>query len=348
MVSISSACMRHARRALWLLLSGGALLSGCGRAGTSYVNPLKTAEGDTLRIADPFIYKGADNMYYLTGTSGSNGFDCYKSEDLVTWNFAGELYRPAEGHFGTDAFWAPEVKYYKGGYYLTYSCLDPESGRLLPCLAWSGSPEGPFRDLYLPWFDFGYSAIDCHIFVDDDGSPYLYFSRNGAADGYTYGEIYAARLKDDLSGPDGEPVPIMKASQPWERVRWSVNRCNEGPFVIKSGGRYYMTYSANDTGYEHYGVGVAVADAPLGPWEKYEDNPLMTTDMEKGVSSPGHNSIVESPDGSEMFVVYHRHTDTDGPRPSYDRMVCIDRMRIDDDGKLRIDGPTVTPQPMPR
>ena len=109
-----------------------------------------------------------------------------------------------------------------------------------------------------------------------------------------------------------------------------------------------MTYSANDTGYEYYGVGVAVADAPLGPWVKYEDNPLMTTDMEKGVSSPGHNSIVESPDGSEMFVVYHRHTDADGPRPSYDRMVCIDRMRIDRDGKLRIDGPTVTPQPMPR
>ena len=43
-----------------------------------------------------------------------------------------------------------------------------------------------------------------------------------------------------------------------------------------------------------------------------------------------------------------RHTDADGPRPSYDRMVCIDRMRIDRDGKLRIDGPTVTPQPMPR
>ena len=48
--------MRHARRALWLLLSSGALLSGCGRAGTCYVNKLKTAEGETLRIDDPFIY----------------------------------------------------------------------------------------------------------------------------------------------------------------------------------------------------------------------------------------------------------------------------------------------------
>jgi hypothetical protein len=36
------------------------------------------------------------------------------------------------------------------------------------------------RDLHAPWFDFGYSAIDGHIFVDDDDDkPYLCFSRNG-------------------------------------------------------------------------------------------------------------------------------------------------------------------------
>ena len=74
-------------------------------------------------------------------------------------------------------------------------------------------------------------------------------------------------------------------------MRWNVNRCNEGVTVIKKGKTYYMTYSANDTGFEFYGIGIATAPHPLGPWTKYDDNPLMTTDLSKGVSSPGHNSI---------------------------------------------------------
>lgn len=268
----------------------------------------------------------------------------------MTWRFGGTLYRRPADHFGTDCFWAPEVKYYRGRFYMTYSCADPARGILLTCLAASDTPDGPFRDLHTPWFAPEYSAIDCHIFVDDDEreTPYLYYSCNGHRDGYAFGEIYAARLKEDLSGFDGEPILISQASQPWELVRSDVNRCNEGPFVFKHGDTYYMTYSANDTGYEYYGVGVSTAPSPLGPWTKAEDNPLMTTDLDAGVSSPGHNSIVESPDGSETFIVYHRHADPRGARPSWDRVTCIDRIYIDDAGRLRIVGPTNTPQRRPK
>ena len=108
-----------------------------------------------------------------------------------------------------------------------------------------------------------------------------------------------------------------------------------------------MTYSANNTGYSHYGVGYATAKHPLGPWLKADENPILTTDLSKGVSSPGHNSIVASPDGSEMFIVYHRHADPEGTRPSFDRVVCIDRIFVDRQGRLKVQGPTSTPQPMP-
>lgn len=329
----------------------GAKNGAADRKEKTYTNPVKTADGRVVRIADPFVYRHG-GTYYMTGTTGTAegmGFDYYTSPDLVTWTYAGPLYRRGEGHFGTAAFWAPEVEYYEGKFYMTYSCLDPERGVLLTCLAVSDAPGGPFRDLYTPWFDLGHSAIDCHIFVDDDKerTPYLYFSKNGQQDGYGYGENYVVRLKKDLSGLDGEPRLVSRASQPWEKVNWKVNRCNEGAFVIKHKGTYYMTYSANDTGFTHYGVGVATAPHPLGPWTKYEDNPLMTTDLSKGVSSPGHNSIVESPNGKELFIVYHRHADPNAQMPSFDRIVCIDRLRFDRDGKLRTDGPTSTPQKKP-
>ena len=93
---------------------------------------------------------------------------------------------------------------------------------------------------------------------------------------------------------------------------------------------------------------MSTAPSPLGPWTKAEDNPLMTTDLDAGVSSPGHNSIVESPDGSETFIVYHRHADPRGARPSWDLVTCIDRIYIDDAGRLRIVGPTNTPQRSPK
>ena len=323
-----------------------ALCVGC-REKISYTNPLTTEDGKVVRIADPFIYHH-EGMYYLTGTTKNgelNMFEYFTSPDMVTWSAGGILFKPAEGHIGTAAFWAPEVKYYKGKFYLTYSCLDKQKGRLLSCLAVSETPEGPFKELYTPWFDLGHSAIDCHIFVDDDAAktPYLYYSKNGNQDGYSFGTNYVVELTQDLSQFVGEPRLAIEPDQEWEKVNWAKNRCNEGATVIKHDGIYYMTYSGNDTGYNHYGVGVATAPHPLGPWTKYEHNPIRTTNLEIGVSSPGHNSIVASPDGKQLYIVYHRHADAHGPRPSYDRVLCIDKLYFED-GILKTTGPTSTPQ----
>jgi len=123
--------------------------------------------------------------------------------------------------------------------------------------------------------------------------------------------MYGVALADDLSKPVGEPVKLMEADQPWEKVRYAENRCNERAFVLKHGGRYYMTYSANHTRFRHYGIGYATADKPLGPWVKAEENPIAATNLDIGVSGPGHSCITSSPDGKEMFIVYHTHADAD-------------------------------------
>ena len=335
-----------------LYLTGvGILLATAGIAQThnTYTNPLRTADGKMIRVADPFVFR-YDSLYYMTGTTRQNsGFDCYSSPDLVHWTFLGEAYTKPEGHPGTGGFWAPEVFVYRGKFYMTYSSYNPKTRIMLTSLAVADSPEGPYRDLYSPWFDFGYSAIDCHIFQDDDPerSLYLFFSRNTSRPGISIGQNYVVRLKDDLSGTMGAPEIVVEADQPWEMVDWESNRATEGAFVFKYNGKYYMTYSANNTGYEYYGVGYATADHPMGPWTKAEENPILATDLSRGVSSPGHNSIVFSPDSTERFIIYHRHADPEGARPSFDRVVCIDRLVIDSVGRLRVVGPTSTPQPMP-
>ena len=106
-----------------------------------------------------------------------------------------------------------------------------------------------------------------------------------------------------------------------------------------------MTYSAGHYADPNYGIGYAKATHPLGPWTKSEDNPIVKLDLSIGVSGPGHNSITMSPDGKEMFMVYHSHADV--TKPSGNRVVNIDRIAFDEDGNMRLVGPTRTPQPMP-
>ena len=52
-------------------------------------------------------------------------------------------------------------------------------------------------------------------------------------------------------------------------------RVNEGPYMLVKDGKYYMTYSGSHFESINYGVGYAVADSPLGPFTKYEKNPIM-------------------------------------------------------------------------
>ena len=49
----------------------------------------------------------------------------------------------------------------------------------------------------------------------------------------------------------------------------------EGPSVLKKEGIYYLIYSANHFESKNYGVGYATSDSPMGPWKKYEENPIL-------------------------------------------------------------------------
>jgi hypothetical protein len=72
---------------------------------------------------------------------------------------------------------------------------------------------------------------------------------------------------------------------------------------------------------------------------------VLSKNVDKGgiVTGTGHNSITYSPDGKEMFCVYHGRTTLTGD----ERVVFIDRMKILKDGRLIVEGPRTSPQPVP-
>jgi beta-xylosidase len=277
------------------------------------------------------------------------------------------------------AFWAPEVYEAKGKFYLFYSAQwkenpNAEAENFRIGVAVADKPTGPFIDLAnKPVFDPGYPVIDANVLFDDNGKVYLYYSRcaykhpvesevaswSKSKGWFTEIEeswVYGVELKPDFSRVIGEPVLLLRPpiSMKDKQAEWEsrsvtakeVNRrWTEGSVAFKKAGRYYMMYSTNYFGGKHYAVGYATAKNPLGKFTKALNNPVLQKNSEQGgiVTGTGHNSITYSPDGKEMFCVYHGRTTATGD----ERVVFIDRMKILKDGTLIVIGPTTSPQPMP-
>jgi hypothetical protein len=66
-----------------------------------------------------------------------------------------------------------------------------------------------------------------------------------------------------------------------------------------------MLYSGGFYGDGTYGVGLASAPHPTGPWTKHPDNPILVTG--RGVIGPGHVCLAATTDDGRTLVVRHAH-----------------------------------------
>jgi beta-xylosidase len=240
-----------------------------------------------------------EDQYYAYGTQAEDGIVVYTSDDLEVWEKAPALALHKDNSYGEKWFWAPEVYYVNGKFYMYYSAEEHM------CVATSDSPLGPFvQDVQQPMLP-GEKTIDNTLFIDDDGTPYLFFDRFN--DGLN---IWVAELEDDLKTIRKETLhPCIHVSQEWEEV-WP--RVNEGAFVIKHNGTYYMTYSANSYESQFYGVGCATATDIMSEWTKYPDNPLLQ--KPGNLVGVGHSALFKDKNG-DLRIVFHAHHDDKNIHP---------------------------------
>lgn len=318
------------------------ILGGCSVFGSkvTYQNPI----GDMTDIGDPFVLK-VDDTYYMYATSmASSGFLVWESENLVDWDSGTIAYAHSEQEerWATGDFWAPEVIEKDGTFYMVFSAR-AENGELTTTIAISESPTGPFKDATVDVIGREGSFIDGHFFIDEDGTPYLYYVRDNYDNfigDQQISQIYVQEMSEDLLSLVGEPQMVIEPSQEWETPEGDIV-WNEGPFVVQNEDKYYLMYSANFFASSDYSIGYAVADSPMGPFEKYENNPILAADLNNGVSGPGHNSVTVGLDNETLYAVYHVHTDPHNP--TVDRRPAIDRLYFED-GIMKIDGPTTDEQ----
>jgi beta-xylosidase len=320
-------------------------------------------------FADPFVWE-YNGEYYAVGTGPMEAagqvedgeklatgllaqlrvFPLLRSDDFVTWHNVGGALLPLDPEYG-DAYWAPEVAYCDGNFYLYYSVGHADRGHQLR-VAVSNNPQGPYEDtgktLVNPAvFPF---AIDPHPFQDDDGQWYLFYARDflDTEDGARAGTALMVDRMLDMTTLAGEAKTVLRARSEWQRFLkdrtmydqvWDWHTL-EGPCVRKHEGRYYCFYSGGRWETEQYGVDYGVADQIMGPYsdEGNEAGARVLRTVPGHVTGPGHNSIVVGPDRHTEFLAYHAWN------PSMtERRMCLDRLIWTPDGP-RCAGPTWTPQ----
>src|SRR2546423_13950993 len=118
---------------------------------------------------DPFVLKFRGEYFaYSTGfAADGNAFAILRSSDLVEWSDAGSAMPPLEP--SPPFYWAPEVTYDDGKFYLYYSTGNETLMELR--IAVSDRPDGGFVDSGRRLTEEEF-AIDAHVFTDDDGTRY--------------------------------------------------------------------------------------------------------------------------------------------------------------------------------
>lgn len=276
-------------------------------------------------IGDPFIVK-TDTAYYMYATSFvAEGFKVWKSLDLENWEDLGVCLDLNDSWTCQD-YWAPEVIFHNGNYIMHYSARRKQDGSLRIGVAVSKDPEGPFTDAHNgPMFDLGYAAIDGHVFIDDDGQAYFYFSKD-CSENYVTSTLRASqmcvcRLTDDLLNIASEPVTLFGPSENYDFVMVGDQAWNEGPYVLKQDGVYYMTYSANCYATRDYCICLAKADSPMGPFQKAAGPILTCGEPGEDFSGPGHNAFFYTHEG-KLQMTFHIHTYEDAPSPNRKACIC--------------------------
>jgi GH43 family beta-xylosidase len=309
----------------------------------TYTNPVYPHS-----FPDPFVLKHRGEYWgYCTGLwQDGRAFGVIHSRDLADWRPLAGAMEPLPGNF--PCYWAPEVAYFEGRFYLYYSVGNEE--RMEIRVAVADHPAGPFVDAGRRLTSEPF-AIDAHVYSHVDDSRWLFY----ATDFLGHSHIGTGTVRDRLLDPftlEGNPRPVARARHDWHvyhpnrpekgGARWHTV---EGPFVLRRKGVLYEMFSGGNWQNPTYGVSYATTRNFLAPceWEQAADGERVLPILRSGgeVVGPGHNSVVRGPDNRQLYCVYHRWS-----ADLKDRVLAIDPLDWAGE-RMLILGPTTTPQPGP-
>ena len=267
---------------------------------------------------DPSVVRVGDDFYMVNSTFVQ--FPCIPvshSRDLVHWHTIGHAietleWSGIEGLPGGHGYWAPDISYYKGRFWIIATLRRDTAPFRLQMITSSERPEGPYDK---PHF-LDINGIDPSIFTDADGRRYVVINP-----GAQIVEI------DDRGHMIGEPEMLYYGSA---RVK------TEGPHLLRKDGWYYLFQAEGGTGQEHMET-VARSRSLRGRYEPCPHNPILGRKKHNAaIRRSGHGKPVQLADGS-WYMVYLCGRDTEG-KTMLGRETALDPMQWTADGWPMVNG----------
>ena len=209
------------------------------------------------------------------------------SKDLIHWEVIGHAitnpdWARLKGLEGGRGYWAPDISYNEGKFYITATYRLNEGGlpQRLQMVTSSERPEGPYCE---PVF-LEEEGIDPSIFTDLDGRRYMLLNRG-------------ARIFE--ISKDGKEI----LSEP--KLLWygQNKKASEGPHLLYKDGYYYLFMAEGGTGMGHR-ITVARSKELMGVYESCPYNPILRQwDDKRVIQCSGHGMPVETQDG-DWYMVY--------------------------------------------
>ena len=231
---------------------------------------------EDIRIRDPFILVDeVQKCYYMYGSTAltENGvtppqsFSVYKTKDLEHFEEPIVVLDSADDGIWADKdYWAPEVHYYNGKYYL-FGTMKGENKCRGTLIFVADRPEGPFRNLSkIPVTPADWECLDGTLWIEN-GKPYMVFCHEWLQVGN--GEMCAVELSEDLSAPVGDAFLLFRATdEPYvTHLNGHPNGyVTDGPFLYREDGVLKMIWSSFSEG--RYVVLEAESDSLRGVWKQ--------------------------------------------------------------------------------
>ena len=273
-----------------------------------------------IYTADPSARVFNDTLYIYPSHDRDNAqwwdmvdWHVFSTTDMKTFTDHGVALSLDDISWATEFAWAPDCVEKNGKYYFYFPTDQDNIG-----VAVSDKPYGPFKDPLgkplltrdTPGIIADRDFIDPGLFIDDDGTAYLFVGQN---------VVNAVVLNEDMISYSGE-VKIIEG----------VDHFFEAVWVHKYEGNYYMSYSGKGK------ILYAMSDNVLGPYD------FKGEILDEVNSGTNHHSIVEYK--GQWYLFYHtadlalENIPPDSEERKYvqwRRSVCVDSLFYNPDGTFQ-------------
>ncbi len=287
--------------------------------GNPFINHIYTAD-PSAHVFNNKLYLYPSHDPDTATWFNMNDWHVFSTSNLKNWTDNGVKFSLNDIKWAKQYAWAPDCAYKNGKYYFYYPTDKEYIG-----VAVAKTPLGPFKDaLQKPLLSRATKGVICTgdfidpaVFVDDDGSAYIYFGQN---------QVNVVKLNKDMVSFD-DTVRVVKGTTGFFEAIW----------MHKYKGKYYLSYSGSISGRRK--ILYCMSDNPYGPFE-YKGEILAPMN-----SCTNHHSIVEFKGRWYLFyhnsdLYYEQHPDEKPvcnwkSAAPFRRSLCVDYLYYHEDGTIK-------------